>query len=197
MEKFLRRVIQNFQYILDQIGQFFRVLVTPVEIEKPKNKEKRSPSSNKMERFSPNARQVLVKAQEAAEILGHEKIDLEHLLLAMGRVQDCAAYRILADLQIGESELVNQVKRVFPTGHPFKNPDLSEDVRKSLELSVDAARQVGHHYIDSEHLLIGIMRVDKPEMNSILAHFSTDAKTVIEHTEAVLNQRNNSKKDER
>ena len=196
MEKFLRRVNQKFQYMLDQIGQFFRVLVTPVEIEKPKNKEKRS-GTGKMERFTKMAKHVLNAAEHGTKELGHYAIEPEHVLLGIMREKNCFAYQVLTALQFDENELMEQVKQYKPTNHSnwLSAVDLSQTTKKVLELSVDAARRVGHHYIDSEHLLIGIMRVNKPEITSLLAHFGTDAKTVIKHTEAVLKQRNNSKKD--
>jgi ATP-dependent Clp protease ATP-binding subunit ClpC len=173
------------------------VIIKPVEFEKPKNKEKRSGTSpSKMGRFTDDGRLILSMAQEATETLGNPKIELEHLLLAMVRHKNCGAYRILTDLQINEVEVMQQFKQQ-PTHHPnLMNPDLSENLKKCLELAVDTARRFGHHHIDTEHLLIGVMCVNKPEIGSILAHFGIDAKTVIKRAEEVLKQRpDDSEKD--
>lgn len=187
MKKLYQQFIEMMQQLLDEIGQVTRALITFPEFEKRKNKKKRS---SKMENFTQNARRILSLSQEATEKLGHNEIDVEHILLAMVRVEDCVANEVLADFQIAEVELLEQIKLLIPSHEQEpKKLDLAEFTKKSLNLSVDTARRLGHYYLGTGHLLIGILRLDKPQINSILAHFGTDAKTVIKHTKEIMEQK--------
>ncbi len=116
--------------------------------------------SNKMERFTQRARRVLSLAQEEAERMQHSHIGTEHLLLGLMREEGGVAGRVLRELGLRPSQ-VEQIVERLTTGnkHPgVTRMDLSPATKKVLELAVDEARRMGHHYIGTEHLLLGLVR---------------------------------------
>ena len=115
---------------------------------------------NKMERFTQRARRVLSLAQEEAERLQHNYIGTEHLLLGLMREEGGVAGRVLRDLGLEQrrvEELVERLTRAS-TRTPSSQLDLSPGTKRVLELAVDEARRMGHHYIGTEHLLLGLVR---------------------------------------
>jgi Uma2 family endonuclease len=115
---------------------------------------------NKMERFTQRARRVLSLAQEEAEKFQHSYIGTEHLLLGLLREEGGVAGRVLRDLGLETqkvSELANRLTKATPRNLDSQL-DLSPDTKRALELGVDEARRMGHHYIGTEHLLLGMVR---------------------------------------
>jgi ATP-dependent Clp protease ATP-binding subunit ClpA len=112
------------------------------------------------ERFSDRARHSVVLAQEEARRLGHTYIGTEHLLLGLLREADGLAAQALTSLGVGVSNVRAQVIEIIgegseaPTGHiPF-----TPRSKKVLELSLREALQLGHNYIGTEHILLGLVR---------------------------------------
>ncbi len=112
------------------------------------------------ERFTDRARRVVVLAQEEAKNLNHNYIGTEHVLLGLIREEEGVAAQALETLGISLDEVRDQVKdiigmgQVEPTGHiPFK-----PRAKKVLELALREALQLGHNYIGTEHILLGIIR---------------------------------------
>ncbi len=122
----------------------------------------RTSGANKMERFTQRARQVLSLAQEEAQIREHGVIHLEHLMLGLSREVGGVSGRVLLDLGVKEAPLRQMVDNltVPPLKPTDKGPDLAENVKRSLEFAVDEARRMGHHYIGTEHLLLGLLRAE-------------------------------------
>ncbi len=116
--------------------------------------------SNKMERFTQRARRVLSLAQEEAERMQHNHIGTEHLLLGLMREEGGVAGRVLRELGLRPNQVEQIVERLTVAN---KRPgvtrmDLSPATKRVLELAVDEARRMGHHYIGTEHLLLGLVR---------------------------------------
>ena len=106
------------------------------------------PNGNKMERFTQRARRVLSLAQEEAERLQHSYIGTEHLLLGLMREEGGVAGRVLSELGLDQrrvEELVERMTSSKRTTGPAQM-DLSPSTKKVLELAVDEARRMGHHY---------------------------------------------------
>jgi ATP-dependent Clp protease ATP-binding subunit ClpC len=112
------------------------------------------------ERFTDRARRVVVLAQEEARMLNHNFIGTEHLLLGLISDGEGVASRALAELDVSLTSVRSQVEEIVgrggsaPTGHvPF-----TPRAKKVLELSLRESRHLGHDYIGTEHILLGLVR---------------------------------------
>jgi Clp amino terminal domain, pathogenicity island component len=112
------------------------------------------------ERFSANARQVVVQAQEQARMLRHNYIGTEHILLGVLRLPDSVGGRALSGVGVSFSDVRERVLAVVgegkksPSGHiPF-----TPRAKKVLELSLREALQLGHNFIGTEHIVLGLVR---------------------------------------
>ncbi len=145
---------------------------------------------NKMERFTQRARRVLSLAQEEAERLQHNYIGTEHLLLGLIREEGGVAGRVLRDLGLEQrrvEELVERLTRAsMRTGST--QPELSPGTKRVLELAVDEARRMGHHYIGTEHLLLGLMRQTEGVAIDILKRLGVSPEEVRRQTRRVLQE---------
>ncbi|MEM7531049.1 MAG: ATP-dependent Clp protease ATP-binding subunit [Chloroflexota bacterium] len=116
--------------------------------------------SDKLERFTKRARRVLTLAQEEALRLNHNHIGTEHLLLGLVREENGVAVTVLRELGTDPGQVVRAVERTVGRGEraPFGKPSLAPRTKRVIELAVDEARLMGHHYIGTEHLLLGLIR---------------------------------------
>src|ERR687897_191275 len=115
------------------------------------------------ERFTDRARRVVVLAQEEARLLNHNYIGTEHILLGLIHEGEGVAAKALESLGISLEAVRAQVEEIIgqgqsaPTGHiPF-----TPRAKKVLELSLREALQLGHNYIGTEHILLGLIREGK------------------------------------
>ncbi len=116
--------------------------------------------SDKLERFTKRARRVLTLAQEEALRLNHSYIGTEHLLLGLVREENGVAVKVLRELGVEPGQVIRAVERTVGRGEraPFGKPSLAPRTKRVIELAVDEARLMGHHYIGTEHLLLGLVR---------------------------------------
>src|SRR5690606_23086445 len=112
------------------------------------------------ERFTDRARRVVVLAQEEARLLNHSYIGTEHILLGLIHEGEGVAAKALESLGISLEAVRSQVEEIIgqggtaPSGHiPF-----TPRAKKVLELSLREALQLGHNYIGTEHILLGLIR---------------------------------------
>jgi ATP-dependent Clp protease ATP-binding subunit ClpC len=112
-----------------------------------------------MERFTQRARRVLSLAHQEAERMRHNYIGTEHLLLGLIREEGGVAGRVLRELGLEASRVQEIVERLTGTGtYRGGKLDLSPGTQQVLEYAVDEARRMGHHYIGTEHILLGLVR---------------------------------------
>ena len=145
---------------------------------------------NKMERFTQRARRVLSLAQEEAERLQHNYIGTEHLLLGLIREEGGVAGRVLRELGLEQrrvEELVERMTRAS-TRTTAIQPELSPGTKRVLELAVDEARRMGHHYIGTEHLLLGLVRLTEGVAIDILKRLGVSPEEVRRQTRRVLQE---------
>ncbi len=130
---------------------------TPYEELKP------STSIRNMERFTQRARRVLSLAQETAERYQHSYIGTEHLLLGLFYEDGGLAGRVLRELKINQHDLESVILRITRASQRsgYGRLDLSPGTKRVLELAVDESRRMGHHYINTEHLLLGLVRLNE------------------------------------
>ena len=117
--------------------------------------------ASKLDRFTQRARRVLALAQEEAERLNHTYIGTEHLLLGLVKEENGIAGQVLRRLGVTPQKVEEMVLRMSGPGRrtPHSKPDLTPRIRRVIELAVDEARRMGHHYIGTEHLLLGLVRL--------------------------------------
>jgi ATP-dependent Clp protease ATP-binding subunit ClpC len=116
--------------------------------------------ADKFDRFTKRARRVLTLAQEEAQRLNHNYIGTEHLLLGLVREENGVAVRVLRDLGIDPKQIRERVERTVGRGQRamYGKLSLTPRTKRVIELAVDEARRLGHHYIGTEHLLLGLVR---------------------------------------
>ncbi|WP_354670958.1 Clp protease N-terminal domain-containing protein [Actinomadura sp. DC4] len=112
------------------------------------------------ERFTDTARRVVVYAKEEALLLDHDHIGTEHILLGLLRDDTETAVNVLTSLGAGLAPARTQVEEMVGRGQPGDPGDIpfTPRAKKVLELSLREALQLGHNYIGSEHILLGLLR---------------------------------------
>jgi len=117
--------------------------------------------TDKFDRFTKRARRVLTLAQEEAQRLNHNYIGTEHLLLGLIREENGVAVKVLQELGVKPQRVKDMVERTVGQGQRamFSSKlTLTPRTKHVIELAVDEARRMGHHYIGTEHLLLGLVR---------------------------------------
>ncbi len=132
------------------------------------------------ERFTDRARRVVVLAQEEARLLNHNYIGTEHILLGLIHEGEGVAAKALEELGISLEAVRNQVEEIIgqgsqsPSGHiPF-----TPRAKKVLELSLREALQLGHNYIGTEHILLGLIREGEGVAAQVLVKLGADLSRV-------------------
>src|SRR5712692_3271210 len=116
--------------------------------------------SNKFDRFTKKARQVLTYAQEEAQLMNHGYIGTEHLLLGLVREQTGIPAKVLHDLGVDLQKTREIVEEMVGKGKrgQFGRVSLTPRTKQVIELAVDEARNMETHYIGPEHLLLGLLQ---------------------------------------
>jgi ATP-dependent Clp protease ATP-binding subunit ClpC len=129
------------------------------------------------ERFTERARQVVVLAQDEARALKHNYIGTEHILLGLLREEEGLAARVLESLDITVEEVRAQVARIVGQGDEVTTGQIpfTPRAKKVLELALREALSLGHNYIGTEHILLGLVRENEGVAARILLDFDADA----------------------
>ena len=146
--------------------------------------------SNKLERFTQRARRVLSLAQEEAERMKHTYIGTEHLLLGLMKEEGGVAGRVLRELGLETRRVQEMVERLTGANKTagLTKIDLSPGTKRVLELAVDEARRMGHHYIGTEHLLLGLVRQNEGVAVDVLKKLGISAEQIRRQTRRVLQE---------
>jgi len=141
-----------------------------------------------MERFTQRARRVLSLAHQEAERSHQDNIGTEHLLLGLIEEDGGVAGRVLRELGLESTRVREMVGRVSVEGHGVSGKlELASDTQQVLEYAVDEARRLGHHYIGTEHILLGLVRVEGAAME-VLRRLGVTADQIRRQTRRVLNE---------
>jgi ATP-dependent Clp protease ATP-binding subunit ClpC len=144
-----------------------------------------------MERFTQRARRVLSLAHQEAERLRQNAIGTEHLLLGLIQEDGGVAGRVLRDLGLEPDRVREIVERLSGFGQSRSGKiDLSPGVQQVLEFAVDEARQLGHHYIGTEHLLLGLVRLSEGAAMDVLRKVGVTPEQIRRQTRRVLQESN-------
>jgi ATP-dependent Clp protease ATP-binding subunit ClpC len=128
------------------------------------------------ERFTDRARRAVVLAQEEARMLNHDYIGTEHLLLGLVREYDGVAGKALASLDISVQAVRQQVEEIVGRGQaaPRGHIPFTPRAKKVLELALREALQLGHSYIGTEHILLGLIREGEGVAAQVLQKLGVD-----------------------
>src|SRR5450830_895955 len=145
---------------------------------------------DRFDKFTDHARAVLTLAQDEAQRFRHPYIGTEHLLLGMLRVDDCLATRVLRNLGAEPSRVRTAVEFIIGRGElPIVGEvGLTPWAKRVIELAIDEARRMDHHYIGTEHLLLGLVREGEGIAAGVLESLRVNLDNVRHEVIRVLSQ---------
>ncbi|MCC7370608.1 MAG: ATP-dependent Clp protease ATP-binding subunit [Chloroflexi bacterium] len=146
--------------------------------------------ADRFDKFTERARKVLQLAQEEAQRFNHNYIGTEHLLLGLVREGEGVAAKVLANLGVELNKVRSAVEFIIGRGDRTVTGDigLTPRAKKVIELSVDEARRLNHHYIGTEHLLLGLVREGEGIAAGVLESLGVSLDKVRSQVIYVLNQ---------
>jgi ATP-dependent Clp protease ATP-binding subunit ClpC len=148
-----------------------------------------------MERFTQRARRVLTLAHQEAERMRHNYIGTEHLLLGLIKEEGGVAGRVLRELGLEDERIQEIIERLTGPGqYRGGKLDLSPGTQQVLEYAVDEARRMGHHYIGTEHLLLGLVRLNEGLAIDVLRKLGVSPEQVRRQTRRVLQESSSSRR---
>jgi len=146
--------------------------------------------ADRFDKFTERARRVLTLAQEEAQRFNHNYIGTEHLLLGLVREGDGVAAKVLSNLGVELSKVRSAVEFIIGRGDRASVGEigLTPRAKKVIELAVDEARRLSHHYIGTEHLLLGLVREGEGIAASVLESLGVNLERVRAETTRILSQ---------
>ncbi len=132
------------------------------------------------ERFTERARDVVVLAQQEARELKHNYIGTEHILLGLLREREGLAARALESLGVSFEGALEQLVRIVGSGEEVTSGEIpfTPRAKKILELALREALALGHNYVGTEHLLLGLVRENEGVASRILLDFDIDSEKI-------------------
>jgi ATP-dependent Clp protease ATP-binding subunit ClpC len=146
--------------------------------------------TSRFEKFSERARRVLSLANEEAQRFNHNYIATEHILLGLVRETDGVAAKVLSNLGVERNKVRSAVEFIIGRGERAATGEkgLTPRTKKVVELAVDEARRLNHHYIGTEHLLIGLLREGEGVAAGVLESLQVNLDKVRAETSRILTQ---------
>jgi prophage maintenance system killer protein len=157
----------------------------------------RSQPKGMFQRFTYRARRVVHLAKEEAWLLRHNYVGTEHLLLGLLYETDGVAARALTSLGVSLDGARARVEEIIGRGDipPQADVPFTPRSRKVLELSLREAMRLGHHYIGTEHILLGLLREGEGVGSQILTELGADHATVMERVIDLLNEDDQARRE--
>ena len=146
--------------------------------------------ANRFDKFTERARKVLALAQEEARRFNHNYIGTEHILLGLVREEEGMAAKVLSNLGIGLNKVRAAVEFIIGRGEGTTQTEvgLTPRAKKVIELAVDEARLLGHQYIGTEHILLGLLREGEGVAAGVLESLGVSVERVHQELNRVLSQ---------
>ncbi len=142
-----------------------------------------------MERFTARARRVLTLAHQEAEKSNFERIGTEHLLLGLMLEDGGVASRVLRDLGLEEERVRDVLAKISEQNPSYSGQiELGDDTQAVLESAIEEARRMGHHYIGTEHLLLGLANATTGLAIEILKRVGVTPEQIRRQTRRVLQE---------
>ncbi len=155
-------------------------------------------SRDRFQQFTQRARQVMHFAQEEAQRFQHNYIGTEHLLLGLIHEDGGVAAKVLKSFDVNLEKVRQAVGQIIGRGdHPVVSGEvgLTPRSKKVIELAVDEARSLDHHYIGTEHLLLGLLREGQGIGAGTLESFGLNLQQVRERTLQILDEQSHPQQD--
>jgi len=145
---------------------------------------------SRFEKFTERARRVLTLSQEEAQRFNHNYIGTEHILLGLVREGEGVAAKVLANLGVELEKVRSAVEYIIGRGEKSVSGEigLTPRAKRVIELAVDEARRLGHNYIGTEHLLLGLLREGEGMAAGVLESLGIGLDKVRTETIRILNQ---------
>ncbi len=149
---------------------------------------------NRYDKFTEQARKVLSLAREEAQRFQHDYIGTEHLLLGLVCEGEGVAAKVLSNLGVELTKVRSTIEFIVGRGDRIVLGEigLTPRAKKVIELAVDEARRLNHHYIGTEHLLLGLVREGEGIAAGALESLGVNLEKVRTQTIRVLNQQKDS-----
>ncbi len=146
--------------------------------------------ADRFEKFTERARRVLTLAQEEALRFNHNYIGTEHILLGLVREGEGVAAKVLANLGVDLAKVRSAVEFIIGRGDKAVTGEigLTPRAKKVIELAVDEARRLGHQYIGTEHLLLGLVREGEGIAAGVLESLGVSLEKVRAEVTRILSQ---------
>ena len=146
--------------------------------------------ANRFDKFTERARKVLALAQEEARRFNHNYIGTEHILLGLVREEEGMAAKVLSNLGVGLNKVRAAVEFIIGRGEGTAQTEvgLTPRAKKVIELAVDEARLLGHQYIGTEHILLGLLREGEGVAAGVLESLGVSVERVHTELNRVLSQ---------
>ncbi|MBA7495996.1 Negative regulator of genetic competence ClpC/MecB [subsurface metagenome] len=146
--------------------------------------------ASRFEKFSERARRVLTLAQEEARHLNHSYIGTEHILLGLVREEEAVAAKVLVNLGVSLSKVRSAVEFIIGRGEKLGSGEigLTPRAKKVIELAIDEARHLGHNYIGTEHILLGLLREGEGVAAGVLDSLGITLERARAETTRILSQ---------
>jgi ATP-dependent Clp protease ATP-binding subunit ClpC len=146
--------------------------------------------ASRFEKFSERARRVLTLAQEEAQHLNHSYIGTEHILLGLLREEEGVAAKVLTNLNVSLGKVRSGVEFIIGHGEKPSTGEigLTPRAKRVIELAIDEARNLGHNYIGTEHLLLGLLHEGGGVAAGVLDSFGITLEQVRQETTRILSQ---------
>ena len=146
--------------------------------------------ASRFEKFSERARRVLTLAQEEAAHFNHSYIGTEHVLLGLLREEEGVGAKVLANLGVSLTKARSAVEFIIGRGEKPSTGEigLTPRAKRVIELAIDEARHLGHNYIGTEHLLLGLLREGEGVASDVLDSFGITLERARAETLRVLGE---------
>src|SRR4028119_2017317 len=132
------------------------------------------------ERFTEQAIKAIMLAQEEARRLGHNFVGTEQILLGLVGEGTGIAAKVLLDMGLNLKEARNEIENIIGRGSGFLPPEIpfTPRVKRIFETALNEARQLGHNYIGTEHILLGLIQDDEGVAGKVLQNLGIDRQRV-------------------
>ena len=140
-------------------------------------------------RYSHHARRALTHARLLVTRLQHPLIDTAHLLVGVMLTKGSIGYRVLADLELDSQQAEWYLRELYPQQDmPLANPEHAPALDEALALAADESAWLSHHYIGTEHLLLGITRTNAGEASQLLRQLGASSEQLRRRVRRALSE---------